>query len=320
MTMEACLVKPEETVVIYTDTNKLRATVDAFFGEAVAVGADVSLVVSPTRRVLENPSVAAVEAMKAADIVFDLASVPWLYSDATYKILDSGTRMLQVLAVEDAILARPPTPFVRERVELAEKLFDRAKTLKLVTDGNELTADFSGRKPMPQFGAVVRPGDWDSLTIGMCNVFPKEDSVEGKVVVNGTMFLIPGHQFICNEATVLTYKRGRVTKIEGGTEAKTLERWLKSHDDNKMFVSSHIGFGVDPRAGPPPIPNDIAAWEAMNGNAILALGSNIGLPGGVGGVNNAKGHADLTTLGPDFFLDDEPIIKGGKFVYPGLKG
>ena len=74
LTMEACLVKPEETVVIYTDTNKLRATVDAFFGEAVAVGADVSLVVSPTRRVLENPSVAAVEAMKAADIVFDLAS------------------------------------------------------------------------------------------------------------------------------------------------------------------------------------------------------------------------------------------------------
>src|SRR5438046_8918095 len=105
--------------------------------------------------------------MKAADIVFDLASVPWLYSDATYKILDSGTRMLQVLAVEAAILDRPPTSFVRERVELAEKLFDRAKTLKLGTDGNELTADFSGRTPMPQFGAVARPGEWDSLAYGV---------------------------------------------------------------------------------------------------------------------------------------------------------
>jgi 2,5-dihydroxypyridine 5,6-dioxygenase len=320
LTMEACLVKSKETVVVYTDTNKPRATVEAFFGEAVATSADVNLVLSPTRRILENPSTSAVEAMKAADIVFDMTSVPWLYSDATFQVLSSGTRMLQILASEDAILARPPISSVRERVELSEKLFTRAKTLKLVTDGKELTAEFSGRKPMPQFGAVDHPGDWDSLTLGMCNVFPKEDSVEGQVTVNGTMFLIPGYQFICNEPTKLTYKEGRVTKIEGGSEARTLERWLWSFDDEKMFVSSHIGFGLDPRAGPPPIPNDIAGWESMNGNAIFALGSNVGLPGGVGGVNNAKAHADLTTLGGDFYLDDEKIIGGGKFVYAGLKG
>jgi leucyl aminopeptidase (aminopeptidase T) len=318
--MEACLVKPEETVVVYTDTNKARATVEAFFGEAVATGADVSLVVSHTRRVLENPSPAAVAAMTHADVVFDLTSVPWLYSQATHDVLSAGARMLQVLASEDAILARPPTRHVRERVELAEKLFGRAKTVKLVTHGKELLADFTGRKPMPQFGAVVHPGDWDSLTLGMCNVFPKEDSVDGQVVVNGTMFLIPGHQFICSESTTLTYKDGRVAKVEGGSEAKTLERWLRSFDDEKMFVSSHIGFGLDPRAGPPPIPNDIAGWESMNGNAIFALGSNVGLPGGIGGVNNAKAHADLTALDIDFFLDDEPIIRGGRFVYPGLEG
>jgi 2,5-dihydroxypyridine 5,6-dioxygenase len=320
LTMEACLVRPDETVVIYADTNKARATVEAFFGEAVAAGADVSLVLSPTRRVLENPSPPAVEAMKAADIVFDLASVPWLYSQATHDVLASGTRMLQVLASEDAILARPPTKAVKERVEFAEKLFNRAETLKVVTGGKELTADFSGRKPMPQFGAVVHPGDWDSLTLGMCNVFPKEDSVNGQVAINGTMFLIPGYRFICTESTTLTYKDGRVTKIEGGSEARILERWLKSFDDKKMFVSSHIGFGLDPRAGPPPIPDDIAGWEAMNGNAILALGSNVGLPGGIGGVNDAKAHADLTLLGGDFFLDEEPILRGGKFVVPGLKG
>jgi len=319
LTMEACLVKPEETVVVYTDTNKARATVEAFFGQAMSTGADANLVVSRTRGVLENPSPAAVEAMKRADIVFDLASVPWLYSQATHDVLSSGTRMLQVLASEDAILARPPTRSVRERVELAEKLFNRAKTLKLVTQGKGLTADFTGRKPMPQFGAVVHPGDWDSLTLGMCNVFPKEDSVEGQVVVNGTMFLIPGYQFICNEPTTLTYKDGRVTKVEGGSDARILERWLRSFNDEKMFVSSHIGFGLDPRAGPPPIPNDIAGWEAMNGNAIFALGSNVGLPGGIGGVNDAKAHADLTTLGGDFYLDDELIIKDGSFVFPGLQ-
>jgi len=168
-------------------------------------------------------------------------------------------------------------------------------------------------------GAVVHPGDWDSLTLGMCNVFPKEDSVNGQIVVNGTMFLIPGHQFICNEATTLTYKDGRVTKVEGGSEARILDRWLRSFHDDKMFVSSHIGFGLDARAGPPPIPNDIAGWESMNGNTILALGSNVGLPGGIGGVNDAKAHADLTTLGGDFLLDDQPIIRAGEFVYPGLQ-
>jgi hypothetical protein len=87
-----------------------------------------------------------------------------------------------------------------------------------------------------------------------------------------------------------------------------------------MYVTSHIGFGLDKRAGPPPIPGDSSSWEAMNGNAIIALGSSVGLPGKLSGKNAAKSHADLSTLGADFYLDDDLIIRRGKFVHPGLKG
>jgi 2,5-dihydroxypyridine 5,6-dioxygenase len=319
LTMDACRVTAEESVLVFTDTGKGRAIVDAFFGEAVATGADATLVCARTRGVLQDPPSPAVEAMKGADIVFDLASVPWLYSRSTFDILDAGTRMLQVLASEDAILARPPTEEIRQRTDAAASRFLEGSSITIRSgDGLELEADYAGRKPLPQCGSVIAPGDWDSLTLGMCNVFPKEDGVNGRIRINGTLFLAPEHAFIASHPVTLTFRDGVLKKIDGQQEAQVLERWLAKWDDEKVYVSSHLGFGLDPRAGPPPIPEDIAGWESMYGGVILALGSNVGLPGGVGGTNDAKAHADLTTLGASFLIDGETIIEEGRVVAADL--
>jgi leucyl aminopeptidase (aminopeptidase T) len=52
---------------------------------------------------------------------------------------------------------------------------------------------------------------------------------------------------------------------------------------------------------------------------IVAIGSNVGLPGGIGGKNAARSHADLTTLRASFFIDDEQIIDRGRFVVKDLE-
>lgn len=89
---ETCKVAGDETVVLLTDTAIDENVADAFFVAA----ATTTITVEPFP-VLTNPPEVAIRAMCEADIVFDLASNPWLYTEPTERILASGTRMFQVI-------------------------------------------------------------------------------------------------------------------------------------------------------------------------------------------------------------------------------
>jgi len=313
-------VKSSEKVAIYTDSKKAQSTVDAFFSALVSMDVDVSVITTRSRAPLEQIPPLAEEALRRADMVFDLASESWLYTKSTEKILDGGSRMLQVLTSPDGILARPPSPRVTRRTVAADQILSKGKTIRIKSrEGSDVTFDYRGRRPFPQDGAVVKPGEWDSLGLGMCNVCPIEDSANGTIVLNGTYYLVPELKFIGSNPVKLKLKDGRVATVEGDSEAKVLEQWLRSWQDPNAYIVSHVGFGLDERAGPPPRPGtEIGAWESMYGASIFALGANSGL-GKAGGNNSSKAHADSTVLASDFYVDDMQITSRGKFLIKGLR-
>lgn len=187
--------------------------------------------------------------------------------------------------------------------------------------GTDLWASYEGRPASGQCGVVERPGDWDSLGTAFSNVYPKEDSVEGTIVLNGTVTLSGYHPCIIEEPVRLEMRGGSIVKVEGGSEARIFESWLDSRGDPNMRRMAHIGFGYDHRCGPPPKPvstGDYGSWECMNGCVIVAFGANMGKPK-LGGQNDAKGHSDCMLLESDFYMGDQPIIQAGQFVVDGLK-
>jgi hypothetical protein len=311
-----CNVQPYERVVIFTDSRRERELADLFLGVSASIGCDTIQVWAEARPVMVEPSRAAIDAMKAADVVFDITTESWMYTPAKSEVMATGhVRMLQVHAPETMLIERPPHPAVIRRAAIAKRVFDTSPTQHVhVTSelGTDVTASYKNRPINPQDGAVVHAGEWDSQGMGFANCFPIEDSAEGTIVMNGPFHLAGGSNFIAEQPVTVTVHQGRITDIAGGVEARRFEAWLDSWDDPNMRVVAHLGIGYDHRAGPVPKPaeaGDMGAWESLNGGVVVAFGANLGRSGG---LNVARSHCDLVLLGATFTLDGRDLVRAGE--------
>lgn len=311
-TCMACRLKPGEKVVVFYDSQQNPVLADAFYAAADSIGAIATRVfVNAPATPLVNPPMAAVSAMSAADVVFDLATQPWLYTSATSQILNSGARMLQVLVSEESVMTRYPTPEISERsAKLATRL--HGEEIRIVSD---LGTDFRcrrGQRPVHfQDGAVTAPGDWDSLGVVVCAFAPLESEADGVVVVNGPLYAGPDFHFHVETPIRLVFEKGRVVEISGGNEAVALRSYLQKMQDPNAYVIAHTGFGMDPRARIQGVV-DVGNWESFDGGLNVAIGGN-SIPQ-LRGENECKSHIDFFLLESDMIVDGKPIIKNGQWV------
>ncbi len=311
--MTFCKVAPTEKVVVFTDTAKNPATVDAFYTAALATGAEVLLVRMKTKeRPLQEPPDTAVAAMAAADIVFDLATHPWLYTQATNTVLNSGTRMLQVLVDDETVIKRPPEEFIARRETIAYGLLRNCEIFRITSSyGTDLVMERGGRPIHTQGGFVDRPGDWDSFAVNLAAFAPLEDKANGKLALYGTMYLPPQHLFITETPIQTVVEDGRIVHVETDhREAQLFADWLKSWDDPNSYIIAHTGFGIDHRAQL--VPHDPGEWESYLAGVNIAFGGN-NIPQ-LGGQTSAKSHFDTVLLNVDVEIDGRKIIEGGNFV------
>jgi 2,5-dihydroxypyridine 5,6-dioxygenase len=314
--VKRCEVKPGENVVIYSDMKQKEELVEALFAASQMGGAAPVVVLSKSAEAeLMAPPKKAMDAMKGADIVFDAASLPWLYTDSTGEVLDSGARMLQVLATEEVIMKRPPTEKIIRMAQAADAVFANAKTVHITSStGTDLRANIAGRPPGAQDGVVRTQGEWDSACTAFGAIFPHEDSHDGTLVLSpGDVILAGELNTVLSSKVTLTIKRGRITRIEGGRDAIVYEEWLKDHDGNAN-VGSHVTFGFDPRAKMTGDPPDA---ESFFGGVTLAFGASDFR--GSGGKVKSNAHTDITVRHHSFAIDDKTIINDERFVHEDLK-
>jgi leucyl aminopeptidase (aminopeptidase T) len=311
-----CQVKPDDKVVVFSDSGRNPALVEAFYSAAVAAGAEAVLVTTPTApRALVDPPAPAVRAMAAADVVFDLATHPWLYTQATNTILNAGTRMLQVLVGDDTVIARPPSELIARREGAARKILEGCQTFRVTSSyGTDISMARGDRPIHTQGGFVDRPGDWDSLGVHLAAFAPLEDQADGKLALFGTMYLPSKHLFITETPIQTVVEGGRMTHIETDhREAKLFADWMKSWDDPNSYVIAHTGFGIDERAVLEPF--DPGEWESYLAGVNIAFGGN-NIPQ-LGGQTACKSHMDAVLLNVDVAVDGRQITEAGRFV-PGL--
>jgi 2,5-dihydroxypyridine 5,6-dioxygenase len=181
---DGCQVRADESVVILSDTRRKRLVADLFLGEARSRGCDAAEVWVEARPPQTQPPRAAIEAMKAANVVFDISGSSWLYTPACNDVIGTGhTRMLQVALPESKLIERPPVAAIVAHAQRAGTLFNGAqsKVVRITSKlGTDLTATYRGRRVNPQDGVVLKPGDWDSQGMGFANCFPLEDSAKAK--------------------------------------------------------------------------------------------------------------------------------------------
>jgi 2,5-dihydroxypyridine 5,6-dioxygenase len=308
-------VKAGEKVVLYTDTKKNKEMVDAFYQAATLLGAETAVLYTTPRQVDRTPYSVALHAMQGADIILDLASNMWIYTEALSELLGQGKRILSCVSDIDTCLKMGPDAAIVERVQQGGKLLDAAERIQVRSEaGSDLVLSKRGRRGVYQDGLTPNPGDWDNYPAYQVACAPLEDSATGRLVLEpGDLFVTLKR--IVAEQVVLELEDGHIVEINGKAEAEMLRAWFDGWEDPNAYTTSHIGFGCDPRAEVSS--SQLMEWETLAGGVMIAFGSNI--LRFLGGKNQSRAHIDIVMRKADFLLDGELIIQGGNFVHPSLK-
>jgi 2,5-dihydroxypyridine 5,6-dioxygenase len=315
-TLRLSKVNVGEKVIIFTDTAKNKNLVDAFFTAALNLGADAMMIVCKPG--IREPPRFAIEAMKNADTVIDMSSSVWAYSPAFSEVLDSARILMCYHEDESDCVNFAPRDDITKKSKKGAELLERARTLRITSKaGTDLRMSKEGRPAVGQVGflAEERSSKWDVAFTALAMTAPIENSA------NGTLILSPGDIPLpinisprgpLPETIKCTLEDGRVTKIEGASEAMFLQEWFEHYNDPKAYNTSHIGFGCDPRVNVFSMHN----LEYLDGSVVLAFGNNTLKP--LGGANDPMNHIDIVLRKTNFYADDELLIKEGRFVHKDL--
>jgi 2,5-dihydroxypyridine 5,6-dioxygenase len=318
--LEACAVRPDETVLVYGDPHTPPHYSSAFVSAAQELGAiSFELNVPANSEPVETGVI--LDAFKGSDLVIDLASYGTsIYRPLRTEALKAGTRILRVTEPEDVLFRMPPDEVVRARAKKSEQMCDAATNFHITSEaGTDIVVNKQGRKAFGLWGAVDQPGMWDHWPMGLVVVGANRNGTNGRIVIQPGDILLSMQRYSATQITV-TVEEGVITEIEGGVDAQLLRGWFESWRDPRAYHISHVGWGCEHRAIWDRLgrkaPGGTGDAEAFYGVMQIAFGRDTSF---LGGTNDVPAHIDFDCLENDIELDGEPVLRAGEFVDAELR-
>ncbi len=303
-------VKPNERVLIVTDTMRDQSVAHALMAAAMAAQAEPVLMVMPTRRSSpQEPPAAVRAAMQAADLAFLYTTYSLTHSSARVAAQQAGARIITMPGVTEDGFLRTLSVDIDRLVSLTNRLADRVARARSARVTTELGTDmrYELEHPLATLDGVAKnPGDLDAFPPGLFLSVPRAKSASGVAVVDGSITQVGR----VTSPVRMSFENGRLVAIEGGNEATRLSNLLASLDDPNAYEFAAWGIGTNPGAAL--IGEDPSfEGERVYGWTHVSTGSSATLPGG---TVQSKIHLDGIISQPTIFLDDEMILESGKFV------
>jgi len=321
--LRLCKVKEGETVLVFTDPRFSHPEYPpAAFAAARSLGPDIYILISQGDQEFDDPLVRA--AWQNADMILGMSTLPrgvgsWMYTATHNMALEAGARVLMVQEPLEALKRMLPNEDIRRRGLMGAQRLQEAREIHIVSEaGSDYVLRKDGRKAMYQCGIADEPGRWDHWPSGLVTCAPLEDSAEGKYVIEPGDVLL-GMWRHAQSRVELTLEKGRIVKIEGGSDASLLQSYLERAGDEGAFRLAHAGWGIDERADWGHVGMDS---ESKYGTVLVAIGRNTfrapASYSGLGGENASEAHFDICCRNTDLYLDDELIIKNEHFAVKEL--
>jgi 2,5-dihydroxypyridine 5,6-dioxygenase len=311
--LSACKVQPGESVLIFTDALFNPSYAAGFLAAASDLGAYATeMCVPSTTPGLDSKVVR--QAWLAADMVVGMTRVPWLYSSVHDQARQGGTRTLMVGEPIDVLRRLSPDPSVHARGVAGVPVLSGGRSVHVTSAaGTDLRVPKAGRQAYTLCGHADEPGKWDHWPQGLVCFFAERGAGEGTVVVDVGDVLLPLRKHATQQIR-LQIRDGKITTIEGGSEAAQVRAWFEQFNDARSFELAHVGWGTEHRAIWSTIGMDS---ESYYGNFMVAFGRNVFWP--VGGENDVASHWDTCLLNHTFEVDDQVIVDRGRILPEALK-
>jgi len=303
--------KPGEEFVITGDTTAEQRLLDATAAAAHAVGA----------KPVEVLSGALKEADAWVEFGILLFAIPYrvaMKENKKLRYLCLGGTDVDLLVRN---IGRVDLPALKQ---LMDKVTGMIKNSKRIQFKSEAGTDVEFEMPKtkdgkhdPNYtvgrssGYADKPGS--HMMAGQLAWSPKMDTINGEIVIDGS--LVYGNLAGGNikEPIILTIKAGEIVKIEGGKEAKEFERTMKSYNHPQMLRLAHTAMGINPGAKLGNMIEDERFW----GSTEWGIGNIDPMLVGPDGVDGPS-HCDAVSLDTSVYLDGKLILENGKFLVPEL--
>ncbi|MFK7836178.1 MAG: peptidase M29 [Sulfitobacter sp.] len=256
---------------------------------------------------------AAIEAMKACEVIVDCTVEGMIHSPEWPEVEAAGARLLVVTNEHPEILERTePTAALGLKVARGIEMLQAAGQMRVTSAaGTDLRVDLTDAPcgGTPGFGTT--PGAVAHWPGGLCLAFPGKGAVNGKIVMDVGDMNLTFKNYLTSQIEI-TVEDDFVTDIKGsGLDAELFREYLAAWNDRDAYGMSHVGWGMNPAAkwvsGALYDKGDMQAVEfrAFAGNFLWSTGAN------QYAGRFTEGHFDLPMRRCTISLDGTDVVRNG---------
>ena len=249
-----------------------------------------------------------------SDVIVDLTCEGLMHSEATGKILKSGTRIMNISNESPEILCRlAPKTDMKEKVKNSLKAFRSAKNMNIKSQwGTDLIVSIKGSPTVGVWGWTNRPGTLAHWPGGLVACFPGKNSTNGTIVFSPGDINLTFKKYFESEVKCIV-RNDFITEVQGKSlDAKLMRQYFESFDDANTYAVSHVGWGLNSEARYEAI--SMYEKHEINGTELRVLEGKFLFSTGANEFAGrfTEGHFDMPMMDCDISLDDFRFITAGK--------
>lgn len=298
------MVKPEEVVVIVTDSEKLDVA-QPFYEAAQALGCQVYFEQVKPKEDGNLPDKTA-ELLLKADAALLITSISYTHTAARAAATKEGCRIASMPRISETIVRTAlDTDYstIKHTGIWLSNLLSEARDIHVTTAlGTDLHISCQGRQGIADTGDLSFKGAFGNLPTGEAMVTPIETLTHGTIVVDGVIAGIPD----LREPLKLTIEQGVITKIVG-QDKQNFEDFLSRYEATARIIGE-FGIGTNKQCQ---IMNNPLVDEKVFGTVHFGCGNNLFM----GGCQGGSTHYDMIIQSPTVYIDGICIINDGEHVY-----
>ena len=316
MVVDTCMdIRRGENVLIVCDPT--TGDIGQALHEAANERSDrVLLIVMPkARHHGEEPPSPVANLMRQQQVVIAPTRYSLTHTKAIRQALKDGARVATMPGMTNEMFSRGGMSAnfteVKRRIGALQPHLRRRRILNVKSEqGTDVTFEVNWREwKLDDNGICNRPRMLTNLPAGKAFIMPREGTMNGKVVIDGSW-----ESNLVDEPITLTIESGMVVDVTGGTIAASIRQEfgeaagrLRAKDRENVWTVAEFGFGMNPHAR---LFGNVLEDEKRLGTCYFAVGDNTAL----GGTSSVGIHIPGVLKEASLWFDDTHVLDKGQFL------
>ena len=305
-------VRPHENVLVVTDPTTSEVG-RALYEAASEVTDRILMMMMPrSHRQGNEPPASVGDLMRRQNVVLLATRNSLTHTRSRLTASREGARIASMPGISQDMMATGGMTAdynaLQKEISGVNPLLRRRRDVKVTSEaGTDITFRTGARWVLEDNGICNRPGQVTNLPAGKVFVLPQEQTMSGKIVIDGSW-----EGKMLEEPITFLVEEGAVVSISGGEAAENIQAvldearvGLRPSRANQINTVAEFGFGMNPRAK---LSGKRLEDQVVRGAAYFGFGDNSAL----GGSASVGIHMRGVILDPTVELNDVDLVVDGR--------